>query len=76
MTYAILEGRRLFATERWDEAQTLLYETYLRNIGNKPLRAELSVVNTAVILRDAGKAHKQHGHEGPIGELGPEDIER
>jgi hypothetical protein len=77
VTYAILEGRRLFQNEAtWDEAQTLLYETYLRHIGNKPLRAELSVVSKAIILRDAGKAHKQHGHEGPGGTLRPEDIER
>ncbi len=77
ITYAILEGRRLFQTEAtWDEAQALLYETYLRHIGNQPLRAELSVVNQAVMLRDAGKAHKQHGHEGPGGTLRPEDIER
>ena len=76
VTYAILEGRRLFAGGQWDESQALLYETYLRNIGNKPLRAELRTVNLAVQLRDAGKAHKQHGHEGPGGTLRPEDIER
>ncbi len=77
VTYAILEGRRLFRNEAtWDQAQSLLYETYLRHIGNKPLRAELSVVSKAIILRDAGKAHKQHGHEGPGGTLRPEDIER
>ena len=76
VTYAILEGRRLFEANKWDEAQALLYETYLRHIGNKPLRTELSVVSNAIILRDAGKAHKQHGHEGPGGTLRPEDIER
>jgi hypothetical protein len=76
VTYAILEGRRLFAAKEWDEAQKLLYETYLRHIGNKPLRAELSVVSKAIILRDAGKAHKQHGHEGPGGTLRPEDVEQ
>lgn len=76
VTYAILEGRRLFAAGKWDQSQQLMYETYLRHIGNKPLRAEISVVSKAIMLRDAGKAHKQHGHEGPMGELGPEDIER
>ena len=31
VTYAILEGRRLFAEDAtWDEAQELLYTTYLR----------------------------------------------
>jgi hypothetical protein len=74
--YAILRGRQLFVAEKWDEAQALLYETYLRNIGDKPLRAELRRVNLAVEFRDAAKAHRQHGHEGPGGTLRPEDVER
>jgi hypothetical protein len=77
VTYAILEGRLLFQKDAtWDQAQKLLYDTYLRHIGDNPLRAELSIVNQAITLRDAGKAHKQHGHEGPGGTLRPEDVER
>lgn len=74
--YAILRGRQLFVAGQWAQAQTLLYETYLRNIGNQPLRRELSTVNLAIQARDAGKAHRQHGHEGPGGTLQPGDIER
>ncbi len=77
VAYALLESERLMQDPaNWDAAEKLLYEAYLRNIGNRPLRARLTEIHKDIMLRDAGKAHKQHGHEGPKGELGPEDIER
>lgn len=72
--YAMLEGRLLYNAHQWDASDALLYTTFLRHQDNKPLRAELRVVNLAIMFRDAGKAHVQHGHEGPKGTLGPQDY--
>ena len=73
---AMLRADRLIAADKLREAQEVLYRAYLADLGNKPLRAKLREVNLKVIAIDSGKAHRQHGHEGPGGTLRPEDVER
>lgn len=62
--------------------QKRLYDTYVRHLPYKDqpdmleLRAVLRKANITVEGKEAGRAHRQHGHEGPGGTLRPEDIER
>lgn len=62
--------------------QSRLYETYIRYLpyrtepDMRALRTLLSEANRTVEAKEAGRAHRQHGHEGPGGTLRPEDIER
>lgn len=68
-----------------DEArqiQARLYDTYTRYLAHRQepdmieLRAVLRKANLTVEGKEAGRAHRQHGHEGPGGTLRPEDVER
>jgi hypothetical protein len=62
--------------------QSRLYDTYIRYLpyrddpDMRELRTLLGQANHTVEAKEAGRAHRQHGHEGPGGTLGPGDIER
>jgi hypothetical protein len=72
---ALLEGTILVQQNDLDAAKRVLKAAYLQDRGNVELRALLADVNRQIEVRDARKAHQQHGHEGPGGSLAPEDVE-
>jgi hypothetical protein len=60
ITYAILEGRRLFVAGQWDAAHELMNDVYQHHTGSGPLRAELRKVDIAIERRAA-----RPGEAGP-----------
>ena len=73
---AFIEGTILRDRGDLDGAKRVLVAALERDSTGRRLRSLLVEVNRAILVRDARKAHQQHGHEGPGGSLRPEDVER
>ena len=73
---AFIEGTILRDRGDLDGAKRVLVAALERESTDRRLRPLLVEVNREILVRDARKAHQQHGHEGPDGSLRPEDVER
>ena len=73
---AFIEGTLLLDQGDLDEAKRVLGAALGRDSSDRRLRPLLTAVNREILIRDARKAHQQHGHEGPGGSLRSEDVER
>ena len=73
---AFIEGTILRDRGDLDGAKRVLVAALERDSTDRRLRPLLVEVNREILVRDARKAHQQHGHEGPGGSLRPEDVER
>ena len=73
---AFIEGTLLRDQGDLDGAKRVLVAALERESTDRRLRPLLVEVNREILVRDARKAHQQHGHEGPGGSLRPEDVER
>ena len=73
---AFIEGTILRGRGDLDGAKRVLVAALERESTDRRLRPLLVEVNREILVRDARKAHQQHGHEGPGGSLRPEDVER
>jgi hypothetical protein len=70
------EGERLLEVGDYNAAVDTLREAYRADVGNAELLALFKEAQEIQALDTNRKAHLQHGHEGPGGTLGPEDLER
>lgn len=71
-----LEAEQLFVADEWDAAHKLMEPVIADRAGDAEFIEFYHTVNARWVPWSSGKAHQQHGHEGPGGTLRPEDIER
>lgn len=71
-----VQAEILFRAEDYDGAHSLMQPVVAAGEADAEFIEFYRSVNAEWIPWSAGKAHQQHGHEGPGGTLRPEDIER
>lgn len=71
-----LEAERLFLAEEYDAAHALMEPVIAAREFDEDFVEYYHTVSQEWIAWSAGKAHQQHGHEGPGGTLDPEDVVR
>jgi len=71
-----VKAERLFLAKDYDAAHSLMQPIVAAGDADAEFIAFYRAVNAEWIPWSAGKAHQQHGHEGPGGTLRPEDVER
>lgn len=71
-----LEAEERFVAKDWDAAHKLMEPVIAERAGDAEFVEFYHAVNAKWVPWSSGKAHQQHGHEGPGGTLRPEDIER
>lgn len=74
--HALLLGLDLDRRGEIVRAYDVLHAALDEDPTDETLRREFKRVEARLFTETVRKAHLQHGHEGPNGELDPEDIER
>ncbi|HEY5541047.1 MAG TPA: hypothetical protein VIL41_06305 [Coriobacteriia bacterium] len=69
-----VRGKQLLDSGDWNGAVAVLAQAYRLDVGDAQLLALFKRAQSTQSLETNGKAHVQHGHEGPGGTLRPEDV--